>query len=136
MNAVDTNVLVYAVSADEPVKGPTAMALLDQLTAADTLLLWQVACEFGSVISKLRSRGRAGDDAFETLVALRGRFPLVLPAPGVLDLGLRLHREQGLAYWDAMLLAACVEAGVERLYSEDLPGRPSVQGVTVVNPFA
>lgn len=135
MNAVDTNVLVYAVSADEPIKGPTAMALLDQLTAADTLLLWQVACEFGAVLSKLRSRGRATDDAFETLAALRGRFPLVLPTPGILDLGLRLHRQEKVAYWDAMLLPACEEAGVDRLYSEDLPGHPSIQGVTVVNPF-
>jgi predicted nucleic acid-binding protein len=33
-----------------------------------------------------------------------------------------------------MLIAACREAGVDRLYSEDLPGR-EVSGLVVENPF-
>lgn len=39
-----------------------------------------------------------------------------------------------VAFWDAMIYAACLEAGVERIYSEDLPGCP-VTGLEVVNPF-
>ena len=34
-----------------------------------------------------------------------------------------------------MLLAACVEAGVRTLYSEDLASGAQYDSVTVVNPF-
>jgi predicted nucleic acid-binding protein len=116
MNAVDTNILVYAISADETVKGPVAMTLLDSLSAADTILLWQVTCEFGAVLAKLYARGQADSNAFAALAAWRSRFPLVMPHPAVLDRGLEIHREHGISYWDALLLAACVDAGVDRMY--------------------
>jgi predicted nucleic acid-binding protein len=35
-----------------------------------------------------------------------------------------------------MLLAACAEAGVRTLYSEDLSPGTRYNGITVVNPFA
>jgi predicted nucleic acid-binding protein len=35
-----------------------------------------------------------------------------------------------------MLVSACIEAGVSRLYSEDLPGRTKIEGLDIVNPFA
>jgi len=136
MNAVDTNVLVYALSADEPGKSRAAATLLDQLSARDTVLLWQVACEFGAVVTRLVARESADAGVLDAMLGLRARFPLVLPSADVLDLGLRIHRQQRVAYWDAMPLAACAEAGADRLYSEDVPGANSVAGVTVVNPFA
>ena len=45
MNAADTNVYVYALDADEPVKQAKALELFDRLVlqAADTVLIWQVA---------------------------------------------------------------------------------------------
>ena len=116
MNAVDTNILVYAVSADEPVKGPIAITLLDRLSAADTLLPWQVACEFGAVLTKLIARGRAHPDALAALDACRSRFPLVMPDPSVLEAGLRIHRTHGVAYWCQLIrhLSAADESRVWR----------------------
>jgi predicted nucleic acid-binding protein len=35
-----------------------------------------------------------------------------------------------------MIVAACQEAGVARLYSEDLPGSTPPDGLEIVNPFA
>jgi len=46
-----------------------------------------------------------------------------------------LHLERGAALWDALILAACVEAGVETFYSEDLPGFDDFEGLQIVNPF-
>ncbi|MEX2176980.1 MAG: hypothetical protein WD872_21640 [Pirellulaceae bacterium] len=47
MNAVDTNVLVYAFDMDEPDKRAKAADLITKLVKAqDAVLLWQVACEF------------------------------------------------------------------------------------------
>ena len=60
MNAIDTNVLVYLVDADEPVKQTQACALMDRLAAdeSDTVLLWQAAVEFLACLRRWESRGR------------------------------------------------------------------------------
>jgi predicted nucleic acid-binding protein len=47
-----------------------------------------------------------------------------------------LHVEQQYSFWNAMLVAACLEAGVTRLYSEDLPGRRPPTPLEIINPFA
>lgn len=43
MNAVDTNVLLYAHDSRDPAKQTIAIALIESLT--EGILLWQVACE-------------------------------------------------------------------------------------------
>lgn len=40
-----------------------------------------------------------------------------------------------LSYWDSLLLAACLDAGVNRLYSEDLDDGMTYDTVVVINPF-
>lgn len=37
--------------------------------------------------------------------------------------------------WDALLIAACADAGVTQLFTEDMQGRPVIEGVTLVDPF-
>jgi predicted nucleic acid-binding protein len=46
-----------------------------------------------------------------------------------------LHLARGASLWDALILAACLEAGVEIFYSEDLPGFDDFEGLQIVNPF-
>jgi predicted nucleic acid-binding protein len=53
----------------------------------------------------------------------------------VLERARNLHLEQQWAFWDAMLVAACLESGVTRLYSEDLPGKTSIESLEIVSPF-
>jgi predicted nucleic acid-binding protein len=59
-----------------------------------------------------------------------------MPAPAVLDRARGLHLERQWSFWDAMLVSACLESGVTRLYSEDLPGRTSVEFLEILSPFA
>ena len=59
----------------------------------------------------------------------------MLPASSVLDRARSLHVDHQWSFWDAMIVAACLEAGVTRLYSEDLPGRKPPEGLEIVNPF-
>lgn len=51
MNAVDTNILIYAHDTRYPVKLAIAEALIRTLT--DGVLLWQVACEYVAASRKL-----------------------------------------------------------------------------------
>jgi len=59
MNAIDTNVLVYACDKTDPFKQGKAIRLIGELT--DAVLLWQVACEFVAASRKLSDQGRQGD---------------------------------------------------------------------------
>jgi len=63
-------------------------------------------------------------------------MPLRIPSAEMLGQARRLHVEQHWSNWDALLVAACIDAGVKRLYSEDLPGRSPPQGLEIINPFA
>ena len=142
MNAVDTNILIYSADSDELVKGPKAVALLGELAAqpGQTVLLWQVLCEFTAFGAKARQRApRApgdADNAFEYVRAIRDQFRLVVPSPSVSELAIDIHLRDQVSIWDAMLIAACVEAGVTQLYTEDVQSRPEIRGVKVTNPFA
>lgn len=142
MNAVDTNVLIYSADSDEPVKGPKAVLLLDHLAAQpeQTILLWQVLCEFTAFVANARQRGctrtGTGNDAFDYVRAIRDQFRLVVPSPSVSELAIDIHFRDQVSIWDALLLAACVDAGVTMLYSEDLQSRPEIRGVKITNPFA
>ena len=132
MIALDTNVLIYACDRSNPGRQHTASELIERAT--DGVLLWQVACEFVAASRKLSGQGFTGSDAWSRLAEFQALFPLVLPSAGALQRARELHLSSGVSFWDAMILAACTEAGVEILYSEDVPGL-ALGGLKVINPF-
>ena len=139
MNAVDTNVIVYSLDASEPDKQAKAKQLLAGLarTPSETLLLWQVAGELLSWLRKWESAGRVSrvdvEAHFRNFLAM---FPLVAPSARLFPRYFDLHARFSLSHWDAMLLAACAEAGVTTLYSEDMAAGADYHGVVIMNPFA
>ncbi len=133
MIAVDTNVLIYACDQADLRRQTIALDLI--ATSGDGVLLWQVACEFLSASRKLSKQGFTATHAWNRLAEFRNLLPLVLPTDDNLALAKDLHLERGASLWDALILAACVDAGVEILYSEDVPGFDNFHGLRVVNPF-
>ena len=132
MIALDTNVLVYSCDKSNASRQNQALTVIHNSPGA--VLLWQVACEFIAASRKLAAQGFNPSDAWDRLAELLGLFPLILPSREVLDRARELHLNSRWSYWDAMLVAACLEAGVTRLYTEDLPGR-SLPDLEIVNPF-
>jgi predicted nucleic acid-binding protein len=133
MIALDTNILIYACDKADLKRQRVALDLVS--SAGDGVLPWQVACEFVAASRKLRSQGFTLVDAWDRLTDYLALFPLILPAAGALDRARILHEEDGWSFWDAMIVAACLECGVTRLYSEDLPGRAVRWPLEIVNPF-
>lgn len=41
-----------------------------------------------------------------------------------------------LSFWDAMIVAACLENGVARLYSEDFDNSAAATELEIINSFA
>lgn len=134
MNAFDTNIFVYACDNSDPRRQALALDLLE--ATSDAVLLWQVTCEFIAASRKLTVHGFTVQEAWENLADWLASTPLVLPSEDVLRSARVLHVEQHWSFWDAMIVSACLDAGVTRLYSEDLPGRAAPDGLEIINPFA
>jgi len=139
MNAVDTNVPVYSSDHDEPVKQTKALDLLDQLVQqpVETILLWQVAGEYLSCLRKWQLRGKITFAEVDQYVhRTLAMFPLYTSSRSSLNISLNLSASYSLSHWDSMLLAACIEAGVNTLFTEDLDEGTTYDSVTIINPFA
>ena len=133
MVALDTNILIYACDKADPSRQQVAIDLVSN--AYNGVLLWQVACEFVAASRKLKHQGFTSVDAWNRLAEYQAIFPLILPNAGTLERARVLHAEGGWSFQDAMIAAACLECGVSRLYSEDLPGRVPPAPLQIVNPF-
>lgn len=134
MNAVDTNILIYAHDPRDPVKQNKTVELID--TLSDGVLLWQVACEYVAASRKLAAFGLNQQRALADLGRLRRQWRPVFSTWAVLDRAETLMLSGNLSFWDALIVAACAENGVTRLYSEDFDASTSaLTGIAIVNPF-
>jgi predicted nucleic acid-binding protein len=107
------------------------------LQRAETLLVWQVASEFLRQLRKWESQGRLTSAETEAAFRrFRGMFALRTPTEAVFQISFELRSRFSLSHSDRMLLAACKEAGVTTLYSEDMDSGTDYDGLTIVNPFA
>jgi predicted nucleic acid-binding protein len=133
MIAVDTNVLIYACDQADPRRQKVALELSrGREEFAGDLPQEDAVLAVGDEVGK---QGFTSAHAWNRLGEFRDLLPLVLPSDGNLARARELHLTRGASLWDALILAACVEAGVETFYSEDLPGFGDLDGVRIVNPF-
>lgn len=138
MIAIDTNVFVYYVDSSEATKQTQARQLVQELieTRAVPILLWQVAVEFLNCMRRWELADRiTREDTIRYVEQLESWFELVVPNRTVLHTALDLNSRYSLSHWDSLLVAACIEAGVTTLYSEDMQDGANYDGVRIVNPF-
>ena len=134
MNALDTNVLVYAVSGSEGKKEKVARDILAQAANAGWPIPAQVYGEFFAVMNRrqnmTRREARAAVEAFS---AVMPALPSTTTAHAA---ALKLAADRQVQYWDALIIAVCAEHGVKTLYTEDAPSAATLLGVKCVSPFA
>jgi predicted nucleic acid-binding protein len=138
MTGIDTNILVYSIDSRDPLKRAKARGLLRKLHAdrTEVVLPWQVVGEFVRFLRASEDRGVTSRAAWlRHLHLVRRHFPIVMPTPSVLDRALDLSGRYSLSHWDSMLLGACVEAGIDWLYTEDMGSPTAIGGVQLINPF-
>ena len=133
MNSLDTNVLVYAVSALEGEREKTARKLLRTATSAGWPVAAQVYGEFFAVMTRRQTMSRKeARSAIEAFGAVMPPIPSTLTAHAA---ALKLAAEKQVQYWDALIIAVCAEHGVTQLYTEDAPSAAKLLGVKCVSPF-
>lgn len=131
--SVDTNVLVYAINVDDPVRHDRAQRLLDRAAKADCVIALQALAELFNVL--VRKRRIPVASARATVMALRKDFPVVTAEETTLAEAMEAVEIHQLSFWDAMLWATVRAAGCEVFLTEDLQDGRKLGGVTFVNPF-
>ena len=132
---IDTNVLVYAHDTDAGDRHTAAKAVLAKLWDNRTgSLSTQVLQEFYAVVTRKfkppmpRAKARA-------IVAAYGEWCDIATEPQLIVAASRLEEEHTLSFWDALIVQAAIQAGADRLVSEDLQHGRRFGSLTIENPL-
>jgi predicted nucleic acid-binding protein len=126
---LDSNILVYAFTADP--RAAAAQKLLERGCAISV----QALNEFANVAR--RKLGKSWAEIRDALAAIRTVCTKILP----IDLdthaaALRLAERHGFAFFDALMIAAALQAGSDTLWSEDMQHGMTIDGkMRILNPF-
>jgi predicted nucleic acid-binding protein len=126
---IDTNVIVYAFEEGAP-KQEAALDLL----AAGGVTSVQVLNEFATV-----ARRKLGFDWTEIEEAVAG-ICVLLPDPAPLRVethvrAIEVAKRFDFSIYDALIVAAALEAGCRMLYTEDMQHGQKIEGLVIDNPF-
>ena len=126
-NSLDTNVLIYMAMRGEKAARAT------QIVIGGGVVSVQVLNEFANV--SRRKLGWTWDEIREFLAFVETLVDVRSITTATHELGLLVAERHRLATYDAMIVAAAIEADCEVLYSEDMHHGLRLGRLTIVNPF-
>jgi predicted nucleic acid-binding protein len=133
---IDTNIFIYQLDATDERKSAIADRLIGEaVETASGCISFQVAQEcLNTVLRKaeipldVAGARRYFDAVLEPLLR-------VTATPALYQRALDSTARYGFPFYDALIVAAALEAGCRRLYSEDLQHGQRIEGLTIQNPF-
>ncbi len=132
---VDTNVLLYAHDALEPVKQQRAAAWIDHLWSEKCACTSvQALSEFYYNATRKLRRPLTHDAAWNIVHAFRAWRPQPVD-DALLERARDIERRHRLNWWDALIVGAAQLQSCSILLTEDLQDRAVYDGVTVCSPF-
>ena len=135
MRFFDTNILVYAVTDQDPRKKRIANEVLSHALEVnhDGCISTQVLQEFCNTLLGKRLRTR------EEVDRLLDYYRELLVTDVTIDLvrhALEVKEEYGIQYYDALIVSTAEKLGCHEIVTEDLNPDQLYRGMAVVNPFA
>jgi predicted nucleic acid-binding protein len=130
----DTNVWVYLVDDDEPVKQARAREVLAPRPGVRHVTSTQVMSEF--YVNATRKLARpVADDLAARIVERMARLDVIAIDVGRVRAAIDGARSWGVSYWDALIVAAAQAGGCTVLLSEYLADGATYGTVRVENPL-
>ncbi len=131
---LDTNILLYSISAATPEaeKRARAIALLER---DDWALSVQVLQEFYVQATRSTRPDALPHKTAAGLVRVWSRLKVQDITLPLLMSALEIRAAHGFSYWDSAIIAAARALGCRELYSEDFSHGREVEGLIIVNPF-
>ena len=139
MNAesfIDTNVFVYQLERLDVRKADIADDLIEHGIDTQTACIsFQVIQECLNTALRKAEIPLTEDEMGRYMTDVLAPLYRVQPDVRLYQKALEIRARYRFSFYDALIIAAAVEAGCKTLYSEDLTHAQQVEGVTVVNPF-
>ena len=135
MRLADSNILLYAVSAD-PAEAGKRVRALEVLADRDNLALSvQVLAEFYHQATRPSRANRLSHEEAMRFIERLAEVPVQPVTAEVFRRATEICDRFRISYWDAAILAAAIMLGCDAVYSEDLSHSQDYGGVRVINPF-
>lgn len=124
---LDTNIVVYLYSGDEPEKQTAALALIKQNPVVST----QVLSELANTLS--RKFALPYDVVAQAVAEVRDACTVIAVTPDTIAQALTLAQKYRYAYYDSLILAAALSAGCETLATEDMQHGQVIEGALTIH---
>lgn len=133
---IDTNILVYSFDTANSAKCSIARAIVEEaLTGNKGVISYQVVQEFLNVATRKFATPLHLDDAKVYLNRVLEPLCDVYASLELYEHALDVSQRWQYSFYDALIIAAAVQSGCSRLYSEDLQHGQKIQQLEIVNPF-
>lgn len=129
---VDTNIWLYAfVEAGDVNKSTLARKLLQEI---EPIISSQVVNEVS--VNLLRKAHFSEEQIRQLIEAFFEKYPVIEAHKTVFLSASNLRQQYSLSYWDSLIVASALQAGVSLLYSEDMHDGMVISGqLKIVDPL-
>lgn len=129
---LDTNVVVYLYSQDEPEKKAAAIVLFEKKTP---IISTQVLNELANTLR--RKFNLSYEAIVEAITEIQSACIIIPVVPETIIQALYLAKKYQYAYYDSLILASALSADCSLLFTEDLQHKQTIETkLTICNPFS
>lgn len=133
---LDTNVFVYAFDTREPAKSQRAAELIRSAVASRRgVVSYQVVQEFFNIALTRFAKPFSTREAEDSLAVTFKPILAVHSSPRLVMEALRVHGQYQFSWYDALIVAAALQAECSVLYTEDMQHGQRVGDLKIQNPF-
>lgn len=134
---IDSNVFVYLFDDTDERKRRAARRIVESgLQSNSASISYQVVQETLNVVTSPKMAAPMGAEDAKSFMD-EALMPLwrVSPSPALYRRALDVRSRYRYGLYDSLIIAAALEAGCARLYSEDMQDGQEIEGLTIQNPF-
>jgi predicted nucleic acid-binding protein len=133
---MDTNVFIYLFDETDDRKRTIAEQLVRMaLETRSAVISHQVVQETLNVLTRKLSAPMSTENAGRFLDRILTPLWQIMPSSALYRRGLDIQSNYGFSFYDALIVAAALESGSTRLYTEDLQHGQKIGGLFIENPF-
>jgi predicted nucleic acid-binding protein len=133
---IDTNIFVYLFDETDDRKRIKAEQIVKAaLETRNACISHQVVQETLNVLTRKLPSPMTAEQAGRFLENVLAPLWRIMPSPALYRSGLAIRARYGFSFYDSLIVAAALESGATRLYSEDLQDGQQIEGLTIENPF-
>jgi predicted nucleic acid-binding protein len=133
---IDTNIFVYLFDEkDDRKRGIAEQLIRNALETRSAQISHQVIQETLNVLTRKLPSPMSAENARRFLEKVLAPLWLAMPSLALYQRGLDIQARYGFSFYDALMVAAALESGCTRFYSEDLQHGQQIEGLTIHNPF-